>query len=82
LSASGVAVADQASSVVLTACTKALARSAGPMAKLFVKEAVRKLCQGRPFSRDQLPALVAELEKQIEDAADAADFQRAMLKSL
>jgi predicted regulator of Ras-like GTPase activity (Roadblock/LC7/MglB family) len=81
-SGSGIAVADPASSAVLTACTKALAKNVGPMAKLFVKEAVRKVCPGRPFSKDRLEALLAELAKNIEKPAAAAEFQKAMLKAL
>ncbi len=80
LSASGVAVADAASSAVLTACTKCLARAVGPMAKVFVKEAVRRIAAGQPFAKSMLPALVAELEKNIEDRADASEFQKAAMK--
>lgn len=79
-SASGVEVTDAESSAVLTACTKALARHVGPMAKLFVKEAVRKLWQGRPFSKEGTPDLIAELSKQIESSADAAAFRSALGK--
>ena len=43
MSGSGVSVADPASSAFLTLCTKGLARSVGPMAKVFVKEAARKV---------------------------------------
>ncbi|HET9954077.1 MAG TPA: hypothetical protein VFQ61_06220 [Polyangiaceae bacterium] len=81
-SASGVEVADAAASAALTTCTKALAKCVGPMAKIFVKEAVRKLCPGRPFSKDMAPSLVAELAKQISNPATAAQFQTALLKSL
>jgi hypothetical protein len=80
LSASGVAVADAASSAVLTACTKCLARAVGPMAKVFVKEAVRRVAAGQPFAKSMLPALVADLEKNIEDRADASEFQKAAMK--
>jgi len=79
---SGVSVADPASSEFLTACTKALAKSVGPMAKLFVKEAVRKVCPDRPFSRNGVEALVTELVKSIQDPASAAQFQKNMLKAL
>lgn len=81
-SGSGVEVADPASSAVLTSCTKALARHVGPMAKLFVKEAVKKLFQGRPFSKNDAVTLVAEIAKHIDDANDAAQFQKTLLKSL
>jgi hypothetical protein len=75
--ASDVSVLDAASSAFLSACTKALAASIGPMAKVFVKEAVRKLCGERPFSRADGPALLAHLAAAIEDTDDRAMFQRA-----
>ncbi|HET9960222.1 MAG TPA: roadblock/LC7 domain-containing protein [Polyangiaceae bacterium] len=80
LASSGVTVLDPASSAALTACTKALARNVGPMAKVFVKEAVRKVCGDRPFSKDQTSALVAELSKSIEDPSDAAQFRKTALR--
>lgn len=75
--ASDVAVADTASSTYLSACTKALAASVGPMAKVFVKEAVRRVCGERPFSRADGPALIAQLSATIDDSDDRASFQRA-----
>jgi len=80
LSASGVAVADAASSACLTACTKCLAKAVGPMAKVFVKESVRRVAAGQPFSKSMLSALVEDLEKNIEDRADAAEFRKAAAK--
>lgn len=74
---SDVGVADSASSSFLSACTKALAASIGPMAKVFVKEAVRKVCGERPFTRADGPALLAHLAAGIEDSDDRASFQRA-----
>jgi predicted regulator of Ras-like GTPase activity (Roadblock/LC7/MglB family) len=74
---SDVGVSDPASSTFLSACTKALAASVGPMAKVFVKEAVRKVCGERPFSRADGPALLAHLASGIEDSDDRASFQRA-----
>jgi predicted regulator of Ras-like GTPase activity (Roadblock/LC7/MglB family) len=74
---SDVGVTDSASSTFLSACTKALAASIGPMAKVFVKEAVRKVCGERPFSRADGAALLAHLASTIEDADDRATFQRA-----
>jgi predicted regulator of Ras-like GTPase activity (Roadblock/LC7/MglB family) len=74
---SDVGVTDPASSTFLSACTKALAASIGPMAKVFVKEAVRKVCGERPFSRADGPALLAHLAAGIEDSDDRASFQRA-----
>jgi predicted regulator of Ras-like GTPase activity (Roadblock/LC7/MglB family) len=74
---SDVGVVDSASSTFLSACTKALAASIGPMAKVFVKEAVRKVCGERPFTRADGPALLAHLAAGIEDSDDRASFQRA-----
>jgi predicted regulator of Ras-like GTPase activity (Roadblock/LC7/MglB family) len=74
---SDVGVIDPASSTFLSACTKALAASIGPMAKVFVKEAVRKVCGERPFSRSDGPALLSHLSAAIEDRDDRAVFQRA-----
>jgi predicted regulator of Ras-like GTPase activity (Roadblock/LC7/MglB family) len=74
---SDVIVIDPASSAFLSACTKALAASIGPMARVFVKEAVRKVCGERPFSRADGPALLAHLAAGIADNEDRASFQRA-----
>jgi len=74
---SDVGVTDSASSSFLSACTKALAASIGPMAKVFVKEAVRKVCGERPFTRADGPAVLAHLAAGIEDSDDRASFQRA-----
>ncbi len=73
---SEVTVADPQSSALLSACTKVLATSVGPMAKVFVKEAVRKLCPDRPFSRAHAEQLIALLLNYIEDPAEAAQFQK------
>jgi len=75
--ASDVTVTDNASSTFLSACTKALAASVGPMAKVFVAEAVRRVCGERPFSRADGPALIAQLSATIDDSDDRASFQRA-----
>jgi predicted regulator of Ras-like GTPase activity (Roadblock/LC7/MglB family) len=74
---SDVGVTDPSGATFLSACTKALAASIGPMAKVFVKEAVRKVCGERPFSRADAPALLAHLASTIEDSDDRASFQRA-----
>jgi predicted regulator of Ras-like GTPase activity (Roadblock/LC7/MglB family) len=74
---SGVETADASSSAFLTACTTALAASQGPIAKVFVREAVRKVCVGRPFSRADGPALLAQLATLIDDAQERATFQRS-----
>jgi predicted regulator of Ras-like GTPase activity (Roadblock/LC7/MglB family) len=74
---SDVGVADAASSTFLSACTRALAANIGPLAKMLVKEAVRKVCGDRPFSRADGPALLAQLGSTIDSPDDRATFQRA-----
>jgi hypothetical protein len=78
MAASGVSVTDAASAAYLTTCTKALARSLGPMAKAFVKDAIRKLWPGRAFSLDLGAQLVAELERHIEDPGERVQFRKAV----
>jgi predicted regulator of Ras-like GTPase activity (Roadblock/LC7/MglB family) len=73
----GVDVADAASSAFLSGCTTALATNVGPIAKVFVRDAVRKICVDRPFSRADGPALLAHLAAEIDDVAERATFQRA-----
>jgi predicted regulator of Ras-like GTPase activity (Roadblock/LC7/MglB family) len=77
VASSDVAVLDAASATMLSLCTKALAASVGPIARAFVKEAVRKLCGDRPFSRADAAGLIAHLAAGITDPADRASFQRA-----
>lgn len=77
-SASGVAVQDSAASAYLQVCTKALSQSVGPMAKVFVKEAVRRVCHDRAFSRDDGARLVLELSRHIDDTDDLLTFQQRM----
>jgi len=74
---SEVAVTDPSSQAFLSACTRALAVSVGPMAKVFVKEAVREVCGDRPFAPPDGPALIAHLARVIDDPEDRAAFVRA-----
>jgi hypothetical protein len=74
---SEVTVTDPASQAFLSACTRALAASVGPMAKVFVKEAVREVCGDRPFAPPDGPALIAQLARVIDDPDDRAAFVRA-----
>lgn len=67
---------DTATQAFLKACTKALAKAIGPMAKVFVKDAIRKLCGDRPFTRADVPALLAQLAAGIDDDDDRKAFQR------
>jgi hypothetical protein len=82
MSATGVTVADAASSEYLTLCTKALARAVGPLAKILVKESVRKVCPDRPFSRDYAEALLTELVKHITKPGGAEEFRANVKKGL
>lgn len=74
---SGVDAADAASSAFLSACSHALTTSLGPIARVFMRDAVRKLCNGRPFARADGPTLIAELAAMIDKPQDRATFQRA-----
>jgi predicted regulator of Ras-like GTPase activity (Roadblock/LC7/MglB family) len=76
ISSSVVAVADTASSDFLNNCMQALARSVGPMAKVFLKEAVRAVSPTEPFSRAMAPQLIAELERHIPDADERKSFRK------
>jgi predicted regulator of Ras-like GTPase activity (Roadblock/LC7/MglB family) len=73
-----VAAADPAAGAFLARCSKELARSVGPMAKVYVEEAVRRLAPDATFTLAQAGALVEELAGQVEDAADRAAFVKAM----
>lgn len=64
MQSSTVSVADATSSQTLTKISEALAEIVGPMAKVFVKEAVQKICPTEPFSMNHLPTLLNELEKE------------------
>jgi hypothetical protein len=70
---------DPRAAAFLNAATEALAGSVGPMAKVFVKEAIRSVCGAAPFGREHVLALVAHLEKQIDDGADRAQFRKTMI---
>ena len=67
-------MADPASSAFLTSCAKKLARHVGPIAKVYVEEAVRRVSQDAPFSASMGGRLVQDLAGQIEDAGDRAQF--------
>ncbi len=77
----GVTAADQPSSNYLTACARELARHVGPMAKIFVEEAVRSVCPDLPFTLAASRALADALATRIEDPADQQAFLVALKKS-
>jgi hypothetical protein len=72
------AAADPAAGAFLARCSKELARHVGPMAKLYVEEAVRRLCPDAAFTLAQAAPLVEELAGQIEDAGDRAAFGKGL----
>jgi hypothetical protein len=77
---SKVNVADPASGAFLTRCAKELARHVGPMAKVFVEEAVRRVSTDAPFAMPAAARLVEDLCGQIEDQADRVAFMKALSK--
>jgi len=77
---SKVAVADPASGALLSRCAKELAKHVGPMAKVYVEEAVRRVCPGAPFSIAFAGKLIEDLSGQIEDGDDRAQFRKAIAK--
>lgn len=78
---SRVAVADPASGAFLSSCARELAQHVGPIAKVYVEEAVRRVSPDAPFALAQRAALVDDLAGQIEDAGDRAAFLRAMART-
>jgi len=76
--AANLSVRDEEASGYLAVCSKALSRSVGPIARVFVREAVHRVCVNRPFSCEDGAALVAELVQHIRRPSDRNDFQKAM----
>jgi hypothetical protein len=76
---STVMAADPATSAWLGKVARELARSVGPMAKLFIEEGIRRVSPDLPFGPGQAKALVEDLAQQIEDPADRAAFTKAAL---
>lgn len=76
----GVASADPAAAAFLGRCAKLLARQVGPMARVYVEEAVRRISPDAPFTLAASARLVEELALQIEDEADQVEFRRAIEK--
>lgn len=77
---SRVAVADPAAGAYLARCAKELAQFVGPIAKVYVEEAVRRVSPDAPFSAAQSKALVEDLASQIEDGDDRAKFLKGLAK--
>jgi hypothetical protein len=75
---SKVMTADPASSAYLARSAKTLALYVGPMAKVFVEEAVRRVCQDSPFSMARAKPLAEDLAGQIDDTKERSAFLKAM----
>jgi hypothetical protein len=74
----GISAGDPASAAYLARCTKALARAVGPMSKVYVQEAVRRISPEATYTMALRGKLVEELAGQIEDAEDRAQFLSAV----
>jgi hypothetical protein len=74
----GVAVRDEEALRLLTTLTKSLAPFVGPMAKVFVKDAVRRVCPDVPFSRERVGEVLQVLQAQIEDPSDCHEFMSSI----
>jgi predicted regulator of Ras-like GTPase activity (Roadblock/LC7/MglB family) len=77
---SSIAVADPASSAFLLRCVHELARHVGPMSKVYVQEAIRRVSPDAPFSLASMRPLIDDLSSQIEDAKDRTAFRKALLE--
>jgi hypothetical protein len=77
---SRISVADPASMAFLSLCSKELARHVGPMAKVYLEEAVRRVSPDTPFSLSAATMLCDDLAGQIEDAKDREQFRKAVAK--
>jgi hypothetical protein len=74
----GVPVADEHAMRLLSKLAKALAPFVGPMAKVFVKEAVRNVCRDAPFCNERIGDVVKLLEAQIADPSDRQQFTSSL----
>ncbi|BDG04658.1 roadblock/LC7 domain-containing protein [Anaeromyxobacter oryzae] len=75
---SRVAVADPAAGAFLSRCAKELARHVGPISKVYVEEAVRRVSPDAPFALSSAGPLLDDLAGQIEDADDRAKFRSTL----
>jgi hypothetical protein len=77
---SKVQVADPAAGAFLGRCAKALAQAVGPIAKVYVEEAVRRVAPEAAFAMANAPALVEDLAGQIDDPDDRRQFKATVTK--
>lgn len=75
---SRVSIADPAAGAFLSRCAKELARHVGPISKVYVEEAVRRVSPETPFALSSGGALVEDLAGQIEDPEDRSKFLSAL----
>jgi hypothetical protein len=75
---SSIEVSDANAANYLTRCAKELARFVGPMAKIYVKEAVRRVSPMAPFALTLARQLVEDLATHVPGAADRASFIKAV----
>jgi len=69
---------DPTAAAFLVRCTRELARQVGPMARIFVDEAQRRVSPGRAFSMAAATALLDDLAGQVEDPQARTAFLSAM----
>lgn len=74
-----ITVADAPSKAYLERSVKNLARYVGPMAKVFVKDAVRNICFDRPFSANDFQPLTIALAERIDGQASRSEFVELQL---
>ena len=77
---SKVQAADPAAGAFLGRCVKAMAQAVGPIAKVYVEEAVRRVSPDVPFAMASAVPLVEDLANLIEDPADRRQFKVALAK--
>jgi predicted regulator of Ras-like GTPase activity (Roadblock/LC7/MglB family) len=77
---SKIQVADANAGAFLGKCAKALAQHVGPIAKVYVEEAVRRVSPEAAFTMGMAAPLVEDLASQIEDADDRKQFKAAVAK--
>lgn len=75
---SSVVAADPAAAAFLARCAKELARHVGPIAKVFVQEAARRVSPETPFALGLARQLVDDLAGQLEDPKERTQFRRAV----
>lgn len=73
-----ISVSNQDSSTFLTKCTDQLKKSMGPIARVIVKKAVRRISRGEPFSQKHFSLLLEELIQEIPKKSAQDEFRKVM----